>query len=410
MKKIAVMLAILMAFTVCLCACSTETEATAEASQETVASEAAETSAEESASEDAQASGGYTIGILPFWTGCSWFDPFTAGGKWYLEAQGNEVVVENAQWDTVKYNQICQTWANDEDLDAVIAAPLSGEEVAVGLKAIADSGKVLAITNNEAGYLPEAIFCVSYDGVEACTYMGERVVETLQEQNGELKGTVLLDLGDIENPEHVERADAIKAVMAEYPDLTVREFESDMMVDTATERAGDLLRTTDDVVAIVGIGQSSFIGIVNALEREGMAYPQGDENHIVCAGMDTAADVINPAIADGVVDFAIDQPVLAYNAIAGYYLVEYLKNGEAALPQPGDIITAEDIDIQVPLPVEELDIMTPPDSWAPAEVIDRTEEYGHIWIKVSYTVVDQSNIDDPLIYSNISNYITDWGF
>ncbi len=410
MKKIALMLAIVMAFTLFLCACSSTPQEPAESSQEAATSQAAEASEEESASGETQAAGPYTIGILPFWCGCPWFDPFTAGGKWFLEAKGNEVVVENAQWDTVKYNQICQAWANDDDMDAVIAAPLSGEEVAVGLKAIADSGKVLAISNNEAGYLPEAIFSVSYDGTEACTFMGEKVIEALQAQRGETKGTVLLDLGEIENPEHVQRADAVKAVMAQYPDIDVREFETDMMVDTATERAGDLLRTEDNVVAIIGIGQSSFIGIVNALEREGMAYPMGDEKHIICAGMDTAPDIINPGIKDGIIDFAIDQPVLAYNAIAGYYLLQYLEKGEAGLPAPGTTINASDIDLQVPLPVEGLDMMTPPDDWAPAEVIDKTEEYGHIWIKVSYTVVDQSNIDSPLIYSNISNYITDWGF
>ena len=52
----------------------------------------------------------------------------------------------------------------------------------------------------------------------------------------------------------------------------------------------------------------------------------------------------------------------------------------------------------------------PGDVWAPAEVVDKTEEYGHVWIKTNYTVVDQSNIDDPTLFSNISGFITDWCF
>lgn len=363
------------------------------------------------AADDSSAPGeGHKVGLLPFWTGCLWFDPFTAGGFWYLKDKGADAIVENAQWDTMQYNTICNTWSTLDDLEAVIAAPLGGQEVATGLKALSEAGKKLAITNNEAGMLPEALFSVRYDGIEACAAMGTKVVELLKEQKGEAKGVVIMGLGDTKNPEHIERAAAVRSVFEQYPDLELREFESGMAADTAATRTADLLRTEDNVVAVVSVGMLEFVGMVNALQRENMAFPIGDEKHIVCAGVDTAPEVINPGIRNGIVDFAIDQPVLAYNAIAAYYMLNYLNEGESALPQAGDTINAEDVDLQVKVPSEGIDLMTPPDSWAPATVMDTVDDFGHIWIKTQYLVIDKSNVDDPLLWSNISGEISDFGF
>lgn len=352
----------------------------------------------------------FTIGILPFHTGCLWWDPYTAGGKWFLEDKGVKVLVQNAQWDTKKANTILQAWATDPSIDAVIAAPLGGEEILPGLKALHKAGKAVVISNNEAGMAPEALFCVRYDGKEACNGLAKKVVEMLEEKNGEPKGTIILGLGDTRNPEHVERAKAITDVFDQYEGIEVRTFESGMTAEKGTTRTGNLLRTLPKVDAVISVGMLEFIGMVNALERENMAFPVGDERHIICAGVDTAPDVINEGIRNGIVDFAVDQPVLAYNAIAGYFLLKYLEEGESALPKPGDIIRPVDIDIQVKLPVDGMDVMTPPDSWAPAEVVDMKDETGHIWIKTNYVVVDKSNVDDPVLWSNITTKIKDYGF
>jgi hypothetical protein len=116
----------------------------------------------------------FTIGILPFQTGCLWFDPFTAGGKWFLEDKGVKVLVQNPQWDTKKANTILQAWATDPDIDGVIAAPLGGEEILPGLRALKKAGKAVVISNNEAGMAPEALFCIRYNGVEACAGLAKK--------------------------------------------------------------------------------------------------------------------------------------------------------------------------------------------------------------------------------------------
>lgn len=354
----------------------------------------------------------YTVAILPFHVGCLWFDPFTAGGKWYLESKGCKVIVGNAEWDTKKMNSIMRTWAEDPDIDAVIVAPLGGEEVLPGIRALKSAGKVVILTNNEAGYAPEATLSVEYDSAEACGGAAEKVVEMLIEKSGEPKGTVILGLGDVRTPEHVKRADGFRNVFQKYSGIEVHEIVTNMDAGVAITRGGDLLRTLPQVDAVISVGMLEFMGFVNALEREGMAVPKGEEGHIICVGVDTAPEVLNPAIKEGIIDFAVDQPVLAYNAIAGCYLLKYLEEGETALPEPGTTISASDINIKTQVPLEGWDLAVPSDAWAPAEAMDTEEEFGHVWIKTNYVTVDSSNVDDPMLWSNITLGIKagEWGF
>jgi len=106
----------------------------------------------------------------------------------------------------------------------------------------------------------------------------------------------------------------------------------------------------------------------------------------------------------------VDQPVLAYNALAAYYMIEYLNKGESALPKAGDIITPVDVNIKVKPPYEGMDFYIPSDAWAPAEVVDTMEKYGHLWIKTQHKIIDASNVDDPTLWSVITEKITDWGW
>lgn len=352
----------------------------------------------------------YKIGIMPFHTGCMWFDPFTAGGYWWLEAHGHEVIVENAEWDSQKMNTILMTWARDPDLDGVIIAALGGQEVITGIRALKDAGKVIILTNNDAGYCPEAVLEVKFDSYGANKDAAERIVEMLIDKYGEPKGTIILGCGDIRTTEQVIRADGYRDVFDQYPNIVYHEIETRMTAEQAITKTSDLLRTLPNVDAVVSVGMLEFMGMINALEREGKAFPVGDPNHIICVGMDTCPSIINPAVKSGIVDFVVDQPVLAYNALAAYYMIEYLNKGESALPKAGDIITPVDVNIKVKPPYEGMDFYIPSDAWAPAEVVDTMEEYGHLWIKTQHKIIDASNVDDPTLWSVITEKITDWGW
>jgi len=350
----------------------------------------------------------HDVAFMPFHIPCMWFGPYTAGGYWYMEQKGHKVRTQNAGWDTKQMNTILKTWAEDPDLEAVIIAPLGGEEVLPGIRALKESGKTVVLSNNEAGYCPEASFCVRFDSPAGCRDGAIEVAKMLEKKYGKAEGVVILGLGDVRNSEHLERAAGAREGFDKYPGIEVHEFVSDMDAGVAVTKTGTMLRTLPKVDALFSVGMLEFMGMINALKREEMAFPKDDPRHIICVGMDTCPDVINPAVKEGIVDFVIDQPVLAYNALASYYLLKLLDEGEDALPKPGDTIMPEDVDIKSKAP--EIGIMVPADAWAPAKVFDTTKEFGHIWIKTNYRIIDDTNVDDSTLWSNITGQIRDMGF
>jgi ABC-type sugar transport system substrate-binding protein len=364
----------------------------------------------EKTAKKAAPSGVHDIAIMPFHIPCMWFSPFTAGGYWYLKEKGHKVRTQNAGWDTKQMNTILKTWAEDPNLEAVIIAPLGGEEVLPGIRALKQAGKVVALSNNEAGYCPEADFCVRFDSPKGCYDGAVEVVKMLEKKYGEAKGVVILGLGDVRNSEHLERAAGARKAFEEHPGIKIHEFVSDMDAGKAVTETGTLLRTLPKVDAVFSVGMLEFMGMINALKREEMAFPKGNPKHIICVGMDSCPDVINPAVKEGIVDFVIDQPVLSYNALAAYYVLKILDEGKGALPKPGTVIQPGDVDIKSKVPQKDLDITVPSDSWAPAKVFDTTKQFGHIWIKTNYSIVDDTNVDNPALWSNITGQVRDYGF
>ena len=353
----------------------------------------------------------HDIALMPFHIPCMWFSPYTAGGYWYLQQKGHKVRTQNAAWDTKQMNTILKTWAEDPDREAVIIAPLGGEEVLPGIRALKEAGKVVALSNNEAGYCPEADFCVRFDSPQGCYDGAKEVVRMLEEKYSKAKGVVILGLGDVRNSEHLERAAGARKAFQENPGIEIHEFVSDMDAGKAVTETGTLLRTLPKVDAIFSVGMLEFMGMINALKREEMAFPKDDPKHIICVGMDSCPDVINPAVRDGIVDFVIDQPVLSYNALAAYYVLKILDEGkEAALPKPGTVIQPGDVDITSKVPQKGLDITVPSDMWAPAKVFDTVDTFGHIWIKTNYSIIDETNVDNPALWSNITGQVRDYGF
>lgn len=353
----------------------------------------------------------HKIGIMPFHTPCMWFDPFTAGGYWYLTQHGHEVIVQNAEWNTKKMNTILKVWAEDPKLEGVIVAPLGGQEVLPGIKALRAAGKTVVLSNNDAGNCPEADFCVRFDSKGECAKGAELIVKLLTERYGKPEGQVILGLGDVRNTEHIQRADGVREVFAKYPDIKVKEFVSDMDAGKAATQAGTLLRTMPKVDAMFSVGMLEFMGMINALKRENMAYKLGNPKHVILVGMDSCPDVINPAVKEGLVDLVIDQPVLSYNAIAAYYLIQILDQGKDSLPKPGTVITAKDIDVTSKVKLDNgQEVTVPSDSWSPMEVLDTIQEKGQIWFKTNGAQITAANVDDPTLWSVITGQIKKYGW
>ena len=95
-----------------------------------------------------------------------------------------------------------------------------------------------------------------------------------------------------------------------------------------------------EVDAIYGGNGPMAMGAVGAIEALG----KNPQDYFV-ATIDALPEVLE-AIGEGKIDVALDQPCPFYTPLAVYYLVEFLEKGEEALPKPGDIVTAEDVNIE----------------------------------------------------------------
>jgi len=344
------------------------------------------------------------IGILPKSIGHDWFCTWVVGGKWYLESHGYEVTVGTPKWDAAKQITIMRTWAMDPNIDGVIVSCVGSEACSVGIKALADAGKIVIVTDAEGGYSRDEKLCVAYPVYQASYDAGMKVVEMLKDKYGQPKGTVVLGVGNVTDTNHLQRAAGFRDALKKYPDIEINEVPTGTsnIQGTAATRLRSLIRTLPKIDAILSIHMPEFQGFITAVKDENLAYPIGDSRHIIIVGVDSSPAVINPGIREKIVDFAIDQPVLGYNAIGAYYLLKILEEGDGALPKIGETIYLKDLPIKTTPPYKELTFLIPSDSWAPAKVLDTRKKLGHITIQTHYRIVDSTNVDDPTLWSNFS--------
>ena len=329
--------------------------------------------------------------------------------RWYLESKGHSVVIGNPEYSESKMNTILKTWAENPDIDAAIISGMGTGAIVAGIKAMTDAGKLVIITNCEAGYAPMVPFSIMFDSYGSCKKAAEKVVEMLEEKYGSPQGTIILSICDPSDPDLNARASGFRDVFNQYPEIEVYEISApEDRVAGAETQCITLLRTLPKVDAICSVEYEGTLGIIQALQSEGKLLPADDPNHIILCGVDAGPGPVYEAIKSTAMDFAIDQPVFAYNPLAAYYALKILA-GETVEFSPGDVINAEDVDITFTVP--KVGIEEPGISWAPATVIDVTEEYGHVRIGTQAVWITSENADDPALWFNVAAVldVVGWG-
>jgi len=352
---------------------------------------------------------GYTFGLMAKDMGCDWWLAYVGAGKWYLESKGHSVVIGNPEYSESKMNTILKTWAANPDIDAAIISGMGTGAIVAGIKAMTDAGKLVIITNCEAGYVSEVPFSIMFDSYGSCKIAAERVVEMLEEKYGSPQGTIILSICDPSDPDLHARADGFRDIFAQYPDIEIHEISApEDRVAGAETQCITLLRTLPKVDAICSVEYEGTLGIISALSSEGKLLPANDSNHIILCGVDAGPGPVYDAIKSTAMDFAIDQPVFAYNPLAAYYALKILA-GENVTFKAGDVINTEDVDINFTVP--KAGIAEPGASWAPAVVIDVTEDHGHLRIGTKAVVITSENADDPALWFNVAAIldVIGWG-
>jgi len=353
---------------------------------------------------------GYTFALMAKDMGCDWWLAYIGAGKWYLESKGHNVVIGNPEYNEAKANSILKTWAANPDIDAAIISGMGVEAIVGGIRSMTNAGKLVIITNCEAGYVPEVPFSIMFDSFWGGKTAAQKIVDELKERYGEPKGTVILSICDPANPDLNERAEGYRSVFRQYPNIEVHEISAPIdRVAGAKTQCTTLLRTLSKVDAIGSVEYEGTMGCLAALEGEGKLLPIGDPNHVILTCIDGGPGPVNDALAAGEIDLVIDQPVMAYNALAGYYAIKILK-GEDVKFTVGQVISAEDVDIKYTVPGT--GITEPGTTWAPATVINATEKYGHVKIGTSALLLTKESLADPALWSNVAAIkdVTGWGF
>lgn len=353
---------------------------------------------------------GFTIAFMAKDMGGDWWLAYVGAGVWYLAERGHKSVVGNPEYNEAKANSILRTWAANPDIDGAIISGMGVEAIVGGIRSMTDADKLVIITNCEAGYIPEVPFSIMFDSYWGGQKGAEKIVDELTERYGAPEGTVLLSICDPANPDLNERSEGYRSVFQQYPNIEIHEISAPIdRVAGAKTQCSTLLRTLPKVDAIGSVEYEGTLGCISALEEEGMFLPTDDPNHVIVACIDGGPGPVNEGLAEDKIDLVIDQPVMAYNALAAYYAIKILM-GETVELDVGHVIDPEDIDVRYTVPGT--GITEPGTTWAPATVIDVTETYGHVRIGTSALLLDKEDLADPALWSNVAaiKNISGWGF
>lgn len=138
------------------------------------------------------------------------------------------------------------------------------------------------------------------------------------------KGTIINVLEQLTDVNNQKRQQGVEAAVAEYPDVSIVQTIAD--ITTAAEgheKITDALAANAGVTGIIATGGTTSIGMATAMSDYYAVNP--DAEHIFCATMDQASEVVN-AIEAGYIDHTVSQNGWAMGYVSPLILM-YLKDG-----------------------------------------------------------------------------------
>lgn len=222
-------------------------------------------------------------------------------------------------------------------------------------------------------------------------------VELLTEKYGEPRGTVLIEFCPKKYPVCPERYEYVKAVFEQYPEI---EFHTDWMEEYTSEiavsLASDMLAKYGKPDAMISSGGVVQMGVWEALNKVGWIAPKGEDGHVI-----QVTPFPNPAVLEkykeGTIDGMTGSNIMYWGLLNAYYVVKGIREGVDALPKPGDMITADDVDISFIKPRKGWNPFAET-AWVPAKVTEGSPEYGHPVLSVSaFRVPEGYNVDSPTL-------------
>ncbi len=329
----------------------------------------------------------------------AWEHAYIQAGRWYAADHNMAFTTANALMQAEKQVKDIQHFI-DLDMDGILVGPVSSTAPIRVIEKAKKSGVPVATANSDVE-TPAVSIAVSYGNKNATAALASEVVEYLKnevEPIGEVSATVLHLQGSLEMSIGRERSAGIFEVFEGKPNKKTDKYPNlkHIIVTTNFQKQPGFTKTYNvlqaeggKLDAIVG-NSTSCRGAAEALQKFGKK--KGDV--FIAAHGGTPPDV--EMVREGWFQRAYEQPTHFYLPIALYYLKLINEEGEGALPDVGDTITAEDLEISGDQHLG-MDIWGNA-TWAPATI---KESYGHLWFQTSGRVVTPENVDDPTLWGNI---------
>lgn len=339
------------------------------------------------------------LGLITYPYKIQWMEAYDAGFTWYCEDHGiNYTVQKPEELTTEAQISACRALLLS-GVDGIIVTPISdaaGNEI---VRLAKEKGVPVMTTNVDVDN-PDVVMSVSFSSSGAGEICAESIVKHLEDKYGEAKGEVLLLWYMPGNIQNRKRRDGFHRVVKEYPSINV----FDQLVEKGTPDEGKTgtlaaFRGGRSFDAIYAINCGCAHGAVLAIKELG----HGPEDHyVVHLDSDTAGLQF---LAEGYSDLAVDQPTQFYNAIAVKYLVDYIREGESALPKIGTI-TPDELKISGKLHGG-VDPWKNSSQWSPATVIMSRDldselyKHNHLCFVPHPNMITSENCDDPTLWARL---------
>lgn len=333
------------------------------------------------------------IGISQHQAGGSWITAFFESGTRYAEAQGYnlETFIHESSAET-QISQVRQMI--NQDYDGIVLVPFN-ESLNTVIEEAANSDVPVFTANQDSTSSAIKSF-TAFGNRNAGSICGEQMYTALTEQKPDVSPYRVLNVrGEFISSSNA-RTEGFLSVMDEKDDVNiVNTIQTDWTRADAQSKVQTWLNGNEAPHGVYSSNMTSGLGTFQALERQGLAHPKSNDNHIVTTQLDGGPQV-NPKILDGLIDAAVDQPVTYYIPLAIKQMEAYWENGDSSLPEPGSQVNADAFSFD-PVEMNNGTLWSEP-TWAPASV---REKDNHPYVQTNGIVLTEENADQPHLWGNI---------
>ncbi len=335
------------------------------------------------------------VGYTSYVRGGSWITAYVEAAEFYAEDQGIELDVRPNQQDAGKQVQDIRDFAN-EGYDGIIVGVWQTGAAEEAIQSALDQDVPVFATNADTANsnIPMYVGFSNYDGGAKCAEQMVRFLE--EEKSGEDPWDVLNVRGIQGNQSANQRSQGFLDMMEDEDRVNVLQtINGEYARDVAQNKVQQWVNNNQKPDGIYSGNLSMGLGVQTALDNLDELYPRGEEGHVVLTQMDGSPEV-NPAVEEGFIDAAVDQPNYFYNPIAMEYLIRYVEEGPDSLPEVGDTVTSDDLTIESGQH-KGVELWSEP-IWEPGEM---REQNGHPWFRTNSIVITQENAGEPFLWGNV---------